>query len=252
MKTSKIDQIDREYLQMIVLNSNSFSAVLKYFEIKIGSSSIQKLKKRLSNLKIDHTALENSRKPGKKASKNEVLIDNSTFSRSTARRIILRENLIDYKCDICDIGPIWNNRELTLTLDHINGKNNDHRLENLRFVCPNCDSQSDTYAGKNIIHKKQEIRKCVYCDADIHSRSTKCRKCAQFQLRKCERPTPAELKDLVWKIPSTKIAELFGVTDKAVAKWCKKYDIQKPGPGFWTKKPNSELNRNLECQKLTS
>lgn len=39
---------------------------------------------------------------------------------------------------------------LTLQLDHINRVNNDHRLTNLRFLCPNCHSQTDTYAGKNM------------------------------------------------------------------------------------------------------
>jgi 5-methylcytosine-specific restriction endonuclease McrA len=40
-------------------------------------------------------------------------------------------------------------KPLSLHLDHKNGKNNDHRIENLRFLCPNCHSQTATYAGKN-------------------------------------------------------------------------------------------------------
>lgn len=39
-------------------------------------------------------------------------------------------------------------KKLTLQLDHINGKNNDHRIENLRLLCPNCHSITETYAGK--------------------------------------------------------------------------------------------------------
>lgn len=37
--------------------------------------------------------------------------------------------------------------DFTLGLDHKNGR--DHRPENLRWVCPNCDSQSDTFCGRN-------------------------------------------------------------------------------------------------------
>ena len=40
--------------------------------------------------------------------------------------------------------------KLTLQLDHINGINNDNRKENLRFLCPNCHSQTNTFAGKNL------------------------------------------------------------------------------------------------------
>ena len=69
-------------------------------------------------------------------------------SRCGARRAIIRDNLILYKCSECDISE-WNGKKLALHLNHINGKNGDHRLENLRFLCPNCHSQTDTYTGKN-------------------------------------------------------------------------------------------------------
>ena len=45
--------------------------------------------------------------------------------------------------------PIWNDKELVLRLDHIDGDNNNNVLENLRWICPNCDSQLDTYKSKN-------------------------------------------------------------------------------------------------------
>ena len=56
---------------------------------------------------------------------------------------------MEYKCQKCGISE-WLGNPLTLQLDHINGVNNDHRLTNLRFLCPNCHSQTDTYAGKNM------------------------------------------------------------------------------------------------------
>ena len=69
-------------------------------------------------------------------------------TRSSVRKRIIKENLIDYKCGVCKIDT-WDNKKLALHLDHINGKNGDHRLENLRWLCPNCHSQTNTYAGKN-------------------------------------------------------------------------------------------------------
>lgn len=48
----------------------------------------------------------------------------------------------------CGQGPEWNGKILVLQLDHINGKNDDHRIENLRILCPNCHTQTPTYAGR--------------------------------------------------------------------------------------------------------
>ena len=55
-------------------------------------------------------------------------------------------------CSICNLLPTWNGKFLSLQVDHINGINNDNRSENVRLVCPNCHSQTDTFAGKK--HKK--------------------------------------------------------------------------------------------------
>jgi len=69
-------------------------------------------------------------------------------SRCSVRKEIIKNGLIEYKCSICGINE-WNNMSISLHLDHINGINGDHRIENLRFLCPNCHSQTTTYAGRN-------------------------------------------------------------------------------------------------------
>lgn len=56
------------------------------------------------------------------------------------------------QCSICNMPPEWNGKYLSLQVDHINGINNDNRPENVRLLCPNCHSQTDTFAGKK--HKK--------------------------------------------------------------------------------------------------
>ena len=73
---------------------------------------------------------------------------NCKHTRTVLRRNIIRNNLLPYKCAICGISK-WNNKTLSLELDHINGMNNDNRLENLRFLCPNCHSQTTTYGSRN-------------------------------------------------------------------------------------------------------
>lgn len=76
----------------------------------------------------------------------------------------LRDNLIryqlkEYKCEICGNTGEWNGKPITLQVDHINGDNTDNRLENLRFLCPNCHSQTPTFCsrkGENFIPFKAE------------------------------------------------------------------------------------------------
>lgn len=71
-------------------------------------------------------------------------------SRDAVRKTVIRDKLIPYECDICHNNGEHLGKPLALHLDHINGINNDHSIENLRFLCPNCHSQTDTYCGRNI------------------------------------------------------------------------------------------------------
>ena len=86
---------------------------------------------------------------GRKFKKEEVFSSNSSTSTGSIKKIILAEKLIEYKCKECGIFE-WNEKKISLELDHINGKRNDHRLCNLRFLCPNCHSQTSTFRGRNL------------------------------------------------------------------------------------------------------
>jgi 5-methylcytosine-specific restriction endonuclease McrA len=66
-------------------------------------------------------------------------------------RALIREFLIrrdGYKCSCCGIDT-WNGKEITLWADHIDGNATNNKPSNFRLVCPNCDSQSDTFGAKN-------------------------------------------------------------------------------------------------------
>ena len=69
-------------------------------------------------------------------------------SRASVRKTVINENLIPYECSECGIKD-WRGKKLSLHLDHINGCNGDNRIENLRFLCPNCHSLIETYTGRN-------------------------------------------------------------------------------------------------------
>lgn len=62
---------------------------------------------------------------------------------------LINEGIKKNECECCGISS-WNEKPLMCELDHINGNSNDHRLENLRILCPNCHSQTDTFRAKNI------------------------------------------------------------------------------------------------------
>jgi hypothetical protein len=69
-------------------------------------------------------------------------------SRAGIRNRIIRGNLISYQCSECELSE-WKGQKLSLHLDHIDGNGHNHELSNLRFLCPNCHSLTETYTGKN-------------------------------------------------------------------------------------------------------
>ena len=63
-----------------------------------------------------------------------------------------RKRLLEFygdECSICGMGSSWNGKNLVLVLDHIDGDASNNNSANIRFVCPNCDSQLDTFKSKN-------------------------------------------------------------------------------------------------------
>lgn len=74
-------------------------------------------------------------------------------ARAHVKRRLLRAGLIQNRCQVCGLEE-WQGRRLTMQIDHINGIGNDHRLENLRMLCPNCHSQTATYGGRNLRRRR--------------------------------------------------------------------------------------------------
>jgi 5-methylcytosine-specific restriction endonuclease McrA len=85
---------------------------------------------------------------GTKKNKGNILEINKISSRAGMRNRIIKGNLILHECNECRISE-WKGKKLSLHLDHIDGNSWNHELSNLRFLCPNCHSLTDTYTGKN-------------------------------------------------------------------------------------------------------
>jgi len=86
-----------------------------------------------------------------------ALIEGSTANRSEVKKHLIQSGLLDHRCAECGAEPIWNGKPLVLILDHINGINNDNQLENLRFLCPNCNSQTTTFC-RGAGRKRSQIK----------------------------------------------------------------------------------------------
>lgn len=152
---AKIDLFtDEEFTQIVKESSTMVEIAQKLGYTSHSGSNGQRIRYRIDQLGIstDHFALGN-RRPIKRTAEN-IFIENSTAAQKTLRLHYRNGNYTPYICAICGQEPFWQNKELTLILDHINGKNHDDRLENLRWVCPNCNQQLDTTNGKNIVKQK--------------------------------------------------------------------------------------------------
>lgn len=227
MAQALVDKYSKEELEAIVKSSNSIREVID----KLGYSTVSgnnsvTVKNRIEkyNISTEHfTSVK-----GIKRTVENVFVKNSTASQKVMRNWYLKGNYTEYKCSICGQEPEWQGKSLTLILDHINGINNDHRLENLRWVCPNCNQQLETTGYKKMrtedkLHKKYY---CIDCGKEIGKNSERCPQCAAKTRRMITKEIKREeLKSLIRTQSFVKIGEIYGISDNAIRKWCDKFNL---------------------------
>ena len=144
-------------------------------------------------------------------------------------------NLMEEKCSDCGLGKEWNGKSITLELEHVDGNSHNNTLSNLKWLCPNCHSQTPTFRGRN-----RKIRHyCIDCKKEVTKNAIRCRECDSKRLdkqeRKVIRPTKEELMYLITQNSFVSLGKKFGVVDTTVRKWCRYYKIQIPKfeRGYW-------------------
>lgn len=218
---------DDEFIQIVKLSTSYMDLSKKLGYNSCSGDLIATFKKRIEQLNIDTSHFNRVERIDR--NEDNIFIENSTASQKTLRRWYVKGEYTPYVCSICGQLSEWQGKPLTLILDHINGNNHDDRLDNLRWVYPNCNQQLSTTGARNI--KKISLKKlyyCVDCGKEISSRSTRCFKC--YQKNKVIPQgqmlvSREELKDLIRSTPFTQIGKRFGVSDNAVRKWCDKYHL---------------------------
>ncbi len=157
--------INKERFKELVEISRSFNDLAKRCGCSYNSQKVKyKLEQRIIKLELNYShfkgkswskGLSIPENCHKRFNLEDILVSNKYYKTSTLKKRLIKElGWID-KCVWCGIGPEYNGKPLTLQLDHINGNNCDNRIENLRILCPNCHSQTDTWCAKKRKPKKE-------------------------------------------------------------------------------------------------
>jgi len=163
---------------------------------------------------------------------DEILVVNSTYSRNHLKNRLLAEGIKAPECEMCGQDDEWRGRRMALILDHINGVPDDHRLENLRILCPNCAATLKTHCGRK---NRRPPRPCERCGSEFQPKYRKQRFCSRecgsryrrassVHQRLVDRPPYDVLKGEIAEYGYLGVGRKYGVSDNAVRKWVRFYE----------------------------
>ena len=218
-RTSCIWKLPLVDFENLIKQSSTYTEILNFFGVENGGGNFRTLKERISTDSIDDSHIKYNKQKFGLTNPQRLLKDLVVSKKRNTwylKQRIIKAGVLENICSKCKQGPEWNGEFLSLQLDHINGDCKDHRIENLRILCPNCHSQTPTFAGKR--HKIEKPEGSKTLDPNWRTKDHE-------QTRKVVRPSREELEKLIQNNTWTAIGRMFGVSDNAVRKWAKRYGI---------------------------
>jgi len=145
---------DAQFVAAVTANTN-FTDVIRALGLRPAGGNHRTMRKHAVRLGLgtSHFTLErrlrglNAVRNARRLTTADVFCAPSRV-RSAALRRFAKRLIHPMRCARCRNTGVWRRKPLTLQLDHVNGVYDDNRLENLRWLCPNCHSQTATFAGK--------------------------------------------------------------------------------------------------------
>lgn len=173
-RMQQIRELTKKEVQNLLNTSKSMSDMVRSINIPVKTYYLRAMRDSIKKYELLPPLDRSKDHIGKDL--DEILVENSTHTnRGCLKQRLFKEGLLKNECSRCGIGPEWQGEPLTLQLDHINGVNNDNRIDNLRILCPNCHSLTETHSGKRF----KKIKLCI-CGAKLHETYDRCKDCIEI------------------------------------------------------------------------
>lgn len=146
MAKNRIANLSQEELNSAVNSCNSIRQMLALLKIPVTGRNSGMLKDRLMAGAFPVPSSNKGKFLGASVPDLSLVISGEIkYAQKSFKRRLIQEGVLPNICANCNQPPVWNGQHLVLILDHINGNNKDNSLENLRLLCPNCNSQTKTF-----------------------------------------------------------------------------------------------------------
>ena len=152
----KINWKNKELVESVVKDSYCYRDVLRRLGLNSMGGSNRTLRKWIDKHEIDISHFNPYKNFAETLRKrNTIPFDeilegkHPTYPRHRLKARLFEKGIKQNICEVCGQDGMWNSKKLKMQLDHINGINDDHRLKNLRMICPNCHTQTPTFSGKH-------------------------------------------------------------------------------------------------------